>query len=66
MKKIIVALALALAIAPAHAWVCEARSNSAWGIGSHWDLNTAAQIALQACAVNTPRWDMCVIIRCEP
>lgn len=58
-------LALVVTIDAAAAWGCTARSRfaSGWGIASC--RSCAAQIALNQCAIRTPRGYMCRISSCR-
>ncbi|TBW34394.1 hypothetical protein EYW49_18315 [Siculibacillus lacustris] len=56
---------LAGSVADAAAWVCTARSRVASGWGSSVYFAQARGIALQQCAIRTPRGYMCRIVRCR-
>jgi hypothetical protein len=48
------------------AWVCNAKSRSAWGTGWHTNSRRyAVRRALAECAIRTPRGQVCRIISCE-
>ena len=73
MHKSLIVLALALvgvagATSPAWAWRCFARGttgSTGFSYG-YYSLITAKRLALEECAVRTPRWGRCYIVRCRP
>lgn len=59
-------LGVAGAADPAEAWVCRAKSKSAWGEGYHSHLLAyAKQRALLECAARTPKYQTCWIVACR-
>lgn len=62
---LVTSAALLGSIGPAEAWQCTARSRTATGWGISASRAVAARIALQQCAVRTPRGLMCRITRCR-
>ncbi len=73
MKKSLFVLALAVAgvagvTGPAWAWGCFARGTTgATGYSyGYYYLGWAERRALSECAVRTPRWGRCYIVRCHP
>lgn len=68
MKKLTLCLSLALCFLSfeALAWKCVATSPSGWGVGhSPWQ-GTAANIALNECAIRTPWGQACYVQECNP
>ena len=51
--------------ARAYACYCEARSSSAWGWGRHASCARSQQIALNQCALRTPRGRYCYVTFCS-
>ncbi|MBV1708019.1 MAG: hypothetical protein KGQ37_12525 [Hyphomicrobiales bacterium] len=73
MKKSLIVLALVVAgvtgaTSPAWAWRCFARGTTgATGFSyGYYYLSSARQRALIECAIRTPRWARCYIVRCRP
>lgn len=73
MKKVALTIASAAVFAglltaiPAQAYACycEARSSYAWGWGQHGSCARAQAIALNQCAVRTPRGYYCYVTFCN-